>query len=392
MLLNIYVVLSCTIWIALFIYLLWTLRQIPRLSLVTMGHTMPVSWPALSVIIPACNEADHIEAALSSLLAQDYPSLEIIVVNDRSTDETGTILDRMATRDTRIQIIHISHLPEGWLGKVHALQQGLQHAHGDWLLFSDADIHFAPGMLRRAMAYALATQADHLALLPRVILNKFWLAVAVRTFGLLFLFTTHAAKVHRSDNQYYIGVGAFNLVRRKVFVQTPGFEWLRLEPGDDAALGMMMKQAGGRARFALADEDLVLSWYPNLRAMFKGLEKNLFGAGAHYQWWRVVFQVLGAWALVVAPLVGLLIGLANGGGLLILSSLSTGGIHLFFSVLVAQRKPLDVIYLLLFPLGLLLVNAMMVRAAYCCLRNQGIDWRATHYSLAQLRHGQRIKF
>jgi len=386
------VALGCALWLALFSYMLWTLWQLPRLHREVVGLAMPENWPSLSVIIPACNEAEHIEAALSSLLAQDYPSLEIIVVDDRSTDTTGAILDRMATTDSRIQVIHISHLPEGWLGKVHALHQGVQRAHGDWLLFSDADIHFAAGMLRRAMAYALATQVDHLALLPRVLLDKFWLAVAVRTFGLLFLFTTHAARIHRSENRYYIGVGAFNLVRRNVFVQTPGFEWLRLEPGDDAALGMMIKQAGGRARFALADEDLTLSWYPNLRAMFKGLEKNLFGPGAHYQWWRVVFQVLGACALVAAPLVGMRIGITEGSGLLILSSLTAIGAHLIFSILVAEKKPRDILYLLLFPVGLLLVNAMMVHAAYRCLRNKGIDWRGTHYSLKQLRRGQRIKF
>ena len=114
-------------------------------------------------------------------------------------------------------------------------------------------------------------------------MNGFWLGVAVRSFGLLFMITTRAAHVHHADNNYYIGIGAFNLIRRKTFEQTPGFEWLRLEPGDDAALGMMVKQAGGRTRFALAEEDLAVSWYPNLRAMFKGLEKNLFGPGAHYQ-------------------------------------------------------------------------------------------------------------
>lgn len=392
MVLAIYVVLGSAVWIALFIYLAWTLWRLPRLHRVAAGLAMPKQWPSLSIIIPACNEAEYIESALTTLLAQDYPLLEIIVVNDRSTDATGRIIERMATQDSRIRVIHIDRLPEDWLGKVHALHRGVQQARGDWLLFSDADIHFAPGMLRRAMAYTLNCQADYLALLPRVDLDNFWLGVAVRCFGLLFLFSTHAAKVHRPDNRYYIGVGAFNLVRREVFARTPGFDWLRLEPGDDAALGMMVKQAGGRLRFALADEDLTLSWYPNLRAMFKGLEKNLFGPGAHYQWWRALLQVSGAWLLVAAPLVGLVAGLAGGSELLFLSAVAAIGTHLVFSVLLADKRPLDVVYLLLFPLGLLLVNAMMLNAAYRCLRNRGIDWRGTHYSLAQLRRGQRIKF
>ena len=391
MLLVAYVILGCSIWIVVYVYLLWILRRLPRLHAQVDGMAPPTVWPSLSVIIPACNEAEHIEDALSSLLAQDYSNLEIIVVDDRSTDATGAIIDRLASRDTRIKPIHVATLPDGWLGKVNALHQGVQQAHGDWLLFTDADIHFAAGTLQRAVTYVQHTQADHLALLPRVLMNGFWLGVAVRSFGLLFMITTRAAHVHHADNNYYIGIGAFNLIRRKTFEQTPGFEWLRLEPGDDAALGMMVKQAGGRTRFALAEEDLAVSWYPNLRAMFKGLEKNLFGPGAHYQWWRVVLQVCGAWALVAAPLLGLFIGLYGGIGSIQLAATCAIGVHLVFALLFAE-KPADSVYLLLFPLGLLLINAMLVHAAYQCLRNDGIDWRGTHYSLAQLRAGQRIKF
>lgn len=392
MLFTAYVILGCAIWVVAYAYLMWTLQQLPRLHQQAADIAMPAAWPSLSVIIPACNEDSHIEAALTSLLQQDYPNLEIIVIDDRSTDVTGYIIDRLAAQDTRIKSLHITTLPEGWLGKVHALHQGVQHAHGELLLFTDADIHFAAGALRRAISYAQHTRADHLALLPRVHVNSFWLGVAVRSFGLLFLLTTRAAQVHRPDNNYYIGVGAFNLIRRQTFEQTPGFEWLRMEPGDDAALGMMVKQAGGSTRFALADEDLTVSWYLNLRSMFKGLEKNLFGPGAHYQWWRALFQICGAWALVVAPLVGLLAGLASGSGVLSVAAAGAIGMHLVFAVMFAEKKPADSVYLLLFPLGLLLINAMMLRAAYRCLRNQGIDWRGTHYSLAQLRAGQRVKF
>jgi glycosyltransferase involved in cell wall biosynthesis len=387
-----YVMLGCGIWVVIFAYLLWTLRQLPQLQQQVATALAPEKYPMLSIIIPACNEAEHIEAALSSLLAQDYPALELIVIDDRSSDATGQIIDRLAAQDRRIQAIHITSLPDAWLGKVHALHQGVQHAHGEWLLFTDADIHFAAGALRRTLTYALHTHADHLALLPRVAVRHFWLSVAVRSFGLLFLFTTRAAQVHRSDNQHYIGVGAFNLVRRSVFERTPGFEWLRLEPADDAALGMMVKQAGGASRFALAEEDLSVSWYASLSAMFKGLEKNLFGPGAHYQWWRVLFQVVGAWALVAAPLVGVIAGLYAGSEVLLASAGVAITTHLVFAVLCAEKKAINVVYLLFFPLGILLVNAMMVRAAYRCLRNKGINWRGTHYSLAQLRAGQRLRF
>ncbi|MEJ2398504.1 MAG: glycosyltransferase family 2 protein [Gammaproteobacteria bacterium] len=368
------------------------MSRLVKLTDVTDTMSPPASWPRLSIVIPACNEAPYIESALKSLLAQDYPKIEIIVVNDRSTDDTGRIIERLASEDSRITPIHIESLPAGWLGKVHALHRGVQHARGEWLLFTDADVHFAPGCLRRAINYAVHTRADHLALLPRLVTKNFWLAVAVRSFGLLFLYKSHAASIERADNQHYIGIGAFNLVRRQVFEQTPGFEWLRLEPGDDAALGMMMKQAGGKIRFALADDLLSLGWYPNVRAMFRGMEKNLFGVGAHYQWWRVLSQTIQICLLVVAPLLGLFIGFGLLHPLLCLPALLVVLLQIVFALVIADKNIRDIVSLLLFPAGLLLVNAMLIYAAYRCLRQQGIQWRGTHYPLAELKAGQRIRF
>lgn len=387
-----YVLLGCLGWALGFIYLVWTVRNLPRLSRLAVKSGPLAQWPGLSVVIPACNEGQYIESALNSLLAQNYPRLEIVVVDDRSTDDTGEIIDRVAGRDARVRPVHIQSLPSGWLGKVHALHQGMKQASGEWLLFTDADIHYAPGSLQKAINAAVKAEVDQLSLLPRVTTRSFWLGVAVRSFGLLFLYSTRAAQAHKTDNEYFIGVGAFNLVRREAFARTPGFEWIKLEPGDDAALGMMIKQAGGKICFAMAEEELSLDWYSSIGAMFKGLEKNLFGAGAHYQWWRVLAQILAAWGLVMAPLTGLLVGLNYGQALVLIIAVLTIALHLGFALVLAQKNIRDFVYLLLFPAGLLLINAMMIRAAYRCLRNDGIDWRGTHYPLAQLRAGQRIRF
>ncbi|MEK7768052.1 MAG: glycosyltransferase family A protein, partial [bacterium] len=112
----------------------------------------PAAWPRLSVLVPACNEADTLEPALETLLRSDYPDLEVILVDDRSTDGTGAVVDRLAARDARIVPVHVAALPPGWLGKVHAMHVALPHATGEWLLFSDADVHAAPDTIRRAVA------------------------------------------------------------------------------------------------------------------------------------------------------------------------------------------------------------------------------------------------
>lgn len=381
-----YVLLFCLVWVGMYAYMMYSAKRLPRFH--RLAVDMPGTWPKLSIIIPACNEAEHIEAAVHTLKLQDYPALEIILVNDRSTDATGEIIDRLAAEDKRIQAVHINTLPKGWLGKVHALHQGLEKSSGDWLLFSDADIHYASGLLRKAVAYVMQEKADHLALLPNVILKSFWLSVAISTFGLVFLLTTRSTEINKPNSQHPIGIGAFNLVRREAFERTPGFEWLRLEVVDDFGLGVMLKQAGAQSRFALADKELFLTWYPSVQAMFRGLEKNLFGPGARYRWWRAVLQVLLMWSLVAAPVVALCADhavLNIAGAVVVLMYLS-------FSLFFVREKQQETLPLLMFPVGLILLSLMIVWAAYRCLKNGGIDWRGTHYSMSELRDGQRVKF
>jgi glycosyltransferase involved in cell wall biosynthesis len=113
----------------------------------------PSGGPLLSIIVPARNEEKHIEAALQSLLNQDYRKMEILVVDDRSSDGTAVILDRMAQVHNRLRVFHIEELPEGWLGKNHALHYGARHASGEFLLFADADVVMHPSTVSRAIRY-----------------------------------------------------------------------------------------------------------------------------------------------------------------------------------------------------------------------------------------------
>ncbi|MDH3442784.1 MAG: glycosyltransferase [Deltaproteobacteria bacterium] len=380
----------CAAWVLGLGYLMRALKRLPVFN--RQFAPAPHRWPLLSVIIPACNEAAHLESAVATLKRQDYPNLEIILVNDRSTDGTGEVIDGLADADPRIRAVHVMVLPDGWLGKVHALQRGVEIATGEWLLFTDADIHFSPGALRRAIALVLNQGADHLALIPRTVHSGFWLEVAVRTFGLMFLLTTRAANVNQAESRAFVGIGAFNLVNATIFSRTPGFEWLRLETGDDVGLGMMIKLAGGSSRFAIAYDDLSVRWYDSVPAMFKGLEKNLFGPGSHYRWWLMLLQVVIIWALVAAPIVALMFGVVLGSAPLWTAGAAAMAMHIMFSLFSYYESRAEIPSLLLFPAGLLLISLMMIRAGFQCIRNNGIDWRGTHYPLDQLRAGQRVKF
>ena len=376
----------CVLWILIYLFLMYTGRNLPLFHKIVVSE--PRHWPKLSIIIPACNEEQHIEQAAKTLITQDYPELEIILVNDRSTDNTGEIIDRLASDDVRIKAVHIETLPDNWIGKVHALSEGKKHVTGDWLLITDADVHYASGLLRKAVAYVEEKNIDHLALMPNVETNSFWLEMAINTFGLVFLLTTRAASINKPGSKAVIGVGAFNLVKRETFDKTPGFEWLRMETVDDMGVGLMMKNVGGLTNFAIADKDLSLGWYHSLGAMFRGLEKNLFGAGPGYSVVKLFFQLVPLWLLVAAPFVAFC---SDNVWLWSLASVATF-LYLFFAIFFVRKKQSETFSLLLFPVGLILISIMMMWAAYRCVKNGGIDWRGTHYSIDQLRAGQRVRF
>ncbi len=388
--LGLIVIPLCAAWVLSLGYLIRALKRLPVFN--QQPVPAPHRWPRLSVIVPACNEAEHLEAAVATLKRQDYPDLEIILINDRSTDGTGRVIDNLAYGDSRVRAVHVTALPEGWLGKVHALQQGVDMAVGEWFLFTDADVHFSPGALRRAVAYALHQGVDHLALIPRTVQSGFWLEVAVRAFGVLFLLTTRAAEVNRPGSGAFVGIGAFNLVNAQKFHRTAGFEWLRLETGDDVGLGMMIRLAGGISRLALAHDDLSVRWYESVPAMFKGLEKNLFGPASYYRWWLMLLQVAIMWAFVAAPAVAILFGVILGSAPLWIAGAVAMAMHIIFALFFYFESPAEIPSLLFFPVGFVLISLMILRAGFQCIRNNGIDWRGTHYPLEQLRKGQRLKF
>ena len=150
------------------------------------GLPVPSEWPLLTVIVPARDEGPNVEAGLRSLLASDYPRFEIIAVDDRSTDETGAIMDRLAAGDPRLRVIHVGELPVEWLGKNHAMHVAAQSARGEVLLFTDGDVLFQPETLRLAMLVFERQRLDHLCLLCEFIPGGFWENAAVAYFGMVF--------------------------------------------------------------------------------------------------------------------------------------------------------------------------------------------------------------
>lgn len=358
-----------------------------NLRLPVLAHSTDLRFePRLSVIMTARNEADSLRPALETLLKQDYANLEIILVNDRSSDATGDIIDEFASRDHRIRTHHITHLPENWLGKTHALREATAMASGEWLLFTDADVHHKPQLWRQALTYAISEKLDQLALMPEVTVQGNLLKSGITAFGLLFLWAANIERIRDPQSQAAIGVGAFNLVRHSALNQTPGFEWLRMEVADDYGLGLLLKRAGFRCGFALTQNQLTIEWYRNLRQMVVGLEKNIMAPGTHYQTVRLILNPILLLLLISAPFISLLC---------LPSLYFICGLSVIITVLLCGcwmvRPPLTWQVWVLSPVGFLIIAYIFTRACLLCLYRDGICWRDTHYSRQQLREFQRVR-
>ncbi|MEZ4220976.1 MAG: glycosyltransferase family 2 protein [Polyangiaceae bacterium] len=362
---------------------LWTLRTLREVS-----APAPDSWPKLSVIVPACNEGATLERALATLLQQDYPDLEIILVDDRSSDGTSSLVDELAARDPRIRAHHVQQLPEGWLGKVNAIREGYARSEGEWVLFSDADVHYhQPDVLRRAVALGLAERLDHVCLLPRLKAATFWQETAIDAFGIGFFTSIRAHELKDPDSDRFVGIGAFNLVRRTALERSEGLAWLRLEVADDVGLGLLIRQARGRAGLWLASRELSVLWYPSLPAMVRGLEKNLFAIVGRFAPWRALLRTL--------PVVLLLAAIAIGFFLPSLAARTAAGFALMSVAVTAysMHRRIDQAFLpgLFVPVGILLLVFMVVRSTWVCSKRGGITWRGTFYPTEHLRELQRVK-
>ncbi len=343
----------------------------------------PEPLPPLSVIVPALNEEQTVEAAMRTLLALDYPGLEIIAVDDRSTDGTGAILDRLAVEDPRLRVIHVRELPPGWLGKNHALHTGSLEARGDWLLFTDADVHFAPDSLKRAVRYAEQQRLDHLVVMPDVLLTGFWEKLFVSFFGTMFAYHFRIWKVSDPRSKAHVGVGAFNLVRSAAYRAMGCHAALPLAVADDVKLGQLLKQHGGRAAVVAGGSLVRVRWIVGgLRGAVEGLTKNAF-AGVGFRPEAVIGSVILIAATTVWPWPGLFLGPPG-------ARLLCAGTLLCFMLVVTvggMAGRISPVYGLCYPLASALFCYILLRSMVKTYRQGGIVWRGTLYPLEELRRG-----
>lgn len=362
-------------------------RCLPRLIDQPTDKLPGSEWPSVTVVIPARNEEAALPASIRSLATQDYPHLKIIVVDDRSTDATPSLLAQLAQQLPSVTVKRIEKLPGKWLGKTHALWTGAKLAGSvEWFLFSDADVLYEPLTVKRAIRYAASEKLDLLTLYPGMMMRGFWERAMMSYFTLISFFGYAPWRVNNPKSGAYFAIGAFTLVRRDTYFKMGGHQALALEVVDDARLCRLVKRAGGRVKVIIGLGSIRIRWQDGISGIVSGLTKNFF-AGFNYRLGPALAAACGLLLVSVVPFVGLLTLPRAAGWLGVLCVLA---IFILYA-LASRGTAIPFWYAVGHPVAALLMVFITLRSATVTLLDGGVVWRGTHYSLQELKNGQGIE-
>ena len=358
-------------------------RGVPSmLSLARFPPLQDSQCPAVSILVAARDEAEKLPGALETFLALDYPNYEVVAVNDRSVDATGSILHAAARDDSRLKLVSIDSLPSGWLGKPHALQQAYEKSTGAWLVLTDADVHFRSDLLRRALALAEENNLGHLTLLGHARMFNVGEKIVMTFFSLGFLMGIRPWRVNDPRSPVYAGVGAFQLIRRSAYEKMGTHRRLAMEVVDDMKLGKLAKEAGVRSGVARGGDAVSVHWHAGIGNIILGTTKNFFATTA-FRVKIVALQILGLALAFIFPILAL--PFAHGWGRVFdlvgiaLPVIAMGGVCREFGV--------SLLYALTYPAGALIFIWMLARSTIVTLWKGGIEWRGRFYPLDELKRG-----
>ncbi|MEM1504898.1 glycosyltransferase [Domibacillus sp. 8LH] len=383
-------VLSIICLFSIMMLLIQTVRGLEKIPIITRKAAGIKQGPLVSVIIAAKEEEKHIEKTIKSLFNQIYSNMEVIVVNDRSEDNTGKIVDKLANKkeehkDIRYDPIHIRCLPDGWLGKNHALHQGYLQSKGDYLLFTDADITFHSKSLSNVMEYVTANHAEHLSMSPHFRCSSFPLKAFIHLFLGIFCFIVQPWKVfEQGDKQQGMGVGAFNLIKRSTYQDLGTHQAFPLEPLDDVELGRKASALNCNQHFVIGKELIEVEWYPTLKEAINGFKKNLFGATGYKLSNAIIFTLV-LILLGIYPFIGVFLFEGWNFFICLLSLLFLFTLYTIGIQKVSFPSWSFIAELVIFPLTTICYIYTLHLSAYAAIKKGGIYWRGTFYSLQELK-------
>jgi chlorobactene glucosyltransferase len=350
-----------------------------------LSDVPPIAGIPISIIIPARNEQAAIETVVRSIVASDYRPFELLVVDDRSTDQTAAIVERLAATDPRVRLVRGAPLPEGWYGKPWACEQGFRAASGELLLFTDADTRHAPELMGRAAAALRREHADLMTVAPHQRCVSFWERVVMPQIWLLLGLRYHPRRVNRARRpRDVIANGQFILTTRAAYVAVGGHGAVRDEVAEDLALAQAYLRAGRRLHFAFAERLMETRMYQDLPQLIEGWSKNVYLGGRRSFPDEPALRALVPVMLAAAMLFwllppGVLLVRALGvsvGGLAGSAGIATG-LSVLFWALVSYGMRIPMVYGVLYPLGAAMALYIFARSTWRGSRR--VEWRGRVY-------------
>ena len=382
-----YFIVSTLLFILGIIIIHWVHNQY-HMDIVVAPAPPPADAPLVSVCIPARNEETNIRRCVEAVLHQDYPNFEVVVLDDRSTDATLTLLKEIASRDSRLLPVSGSDLPKGWAGKPHALYQAAKVARGEWLCFVDADTFLEPYALSSVFARAKEQNADLFTVITNQIFVTFWERVIMPLVMTALTVGFSPRKVNDPKRVDAISNGQFIFIKRHVYDAFGGHESVKDKIAEDQAIAHQVKSKG--YRLILADGMQVMStrMYTSFAGIWEGWTKNIYlGLSIHpgLLLLGAFGALLGILAAIFLPLwiVLGLIWLGNGGEIFAIAVTGEGllvaAYLIFIRVRAAGYFHIPAWYALTTPLGAGIFSAMILASAWKVLSGQGVTWRGRIY-------------
>lgn len=336
--------------------------------------------PRLSVLVAAKDEEENIAACLDGLLAQQYPELEIIVINDRSSDRTAAIIEEYAAREDAVRTLHVGELPAGWFGKPHAMHEGVQVAGGEYVCFVDADCRFHDRrLLAAAVGFVTRESVDFLSVLPQLDTVTFWERVVQPPAGAILVYWFPPEKVNDPRSSRAYANGAFMLTSRRVYDEVGGHAGIRGQMHEDMALAREVKRHGLRLHVIRSAAMYSVRMYSGFGATWQGWTRIFYGCFASVG--RIVlsivvlsiFSLLPYVVLAASPLLGSVgPGLALASGAAVVSQQSL--LWRFYGL--CRMRPA---WALTYPLGAALCVGMMF-GTLPRFAGRPTVWRGTSYT------------
>jgi len=342
---------------------------------------LPDPPPLVSVLIPARNEGRNIARCVKSLLKQDYPRLEILVLDDDSADRTADIVEELAKGHPTLKLIRGRPLPQGWHGKAYACHQLAQAAKGDWLLFTDADTVHSPRSVSSVIGAALREGADLLTLLPYCITETFWERVALPLVSFFFLSYLPIGLITKSKEPLIsAALGPFMLFRRDFYFRIGGHAAVRREIVEDMGLGRLVKRAGGRLVLMDGTDVMAVRFYRGWQEIWLGLSKSAFAA-FDYSLPPLLGLVAFNFAAFVAPYGFLAHSLGCGEITLAGCWLPLAQISIAWAIrlVLAHRFRMSYAMAFLHPLTVLVGVLISLNSIRWTLTGQGVIWKGRRY-------------